>query len=65
MPKKIVNFLHEFRMLKVKNRPYFAALNDHCKLQFAAISPLSFMFHDISVSYNQVLYTTVSILISQ
>ena len=61
MPKKIVNFLE---CLKLKNRPYFAALNDHCKLLFPAISPLSFMFHGISVSYNHLLYSTVSILIS-
>ena len=64
MPKKIVNFLHEFRMLKLKNRPYFAALNDHCKLLFPAIPPLSFMFHGISVSYNDLFYSSLSILIS-
>ena len=36
-------------MLKLKNRPYIAALSDHRKLLFPAISPLSFMFHGISV----------------
>ena len=35
------------------------------KLLFPAISPLSFMFHGINVSYNYLLYSTESILISQ